>query len=77
MAMLQDHGRVTLEGQVTVEDAEALLQALRATADPVVDLAACEHIHAAALQVLLALRPKLASAPADAALRAVLQGLPS
>jgi hypothetical protein len=70
-----EDGRLALEGQVTVEDAEGLLAALRgATA---VDLSACEHIHAAALQVLLALRPRLAAAPADPWLRAALKGLPS
>jgi anti-anti-sigma regulatory factor len=65
-------GCVHLAGQVTVEDAEALMHALRASDAPSVDLSACEHLHAAAIQVLLALRPRLISAPADAWLRAAL-----
>lgn len=71
----EEDGRLTLEGQVTVDDAEGLFAALRAAR--VVDLAACEHIHAAALQVLLALRPRLAAPPADPWLRAALEGQPS
>ena len=70
-----EDGRLALEGQVTVEDAEALFAALREAA--VVDLSACEHVHAAALQVLLALRPRLAAPPTDRWLRAALEGLPA
>jgi hypothetical protein len=54
-----------LEGVVTVEDAENLMHWLRAQARPAVHLGRCEHLHAAALQVLLALRPKIVAAPAD------------
>jgi hypothetical protein len=38
-----------------------------------VHLGKCEHLHGAVLQVLLALRPTLASLPADARLAAALQ----
>ena len=61
-----------LEGVVTVEDAESLLQWLRAHAKPAVHLGHCEHIHSAPLQVLLAIKPKLVAAPADPWLAAVL-----
>jgi hypothetical protein len=63
-----------LEGVVTVEDAEGLMQWLRAQARPAVHLGKCEHVHSAALQVLLALRPKLLAAPADPWLAAALAG---
>ncbi len=54
-----------LEGVVTVEEAETLMQWLRAQPRPAVHLGRCEHLHAAALQVLLALSPRLVAAPAD------------
>ena len=54
-----------LEGVVTVEDTEALLQWLRSRENAAVSLARCEHLHAAVLQVLLASRPRLVDAPAD------------
>jgi hypothetical protein len=54
-----------LEGVVTVEDAETLMQWLRAQPKPAVHLGKCEHLHGAVLQVLLALRPRLLAAPAD------------
>lgn len=54
-----------LEGCVTVEEAEALGQWLRAQAKPAVHLGKCGHVHAAVLQVLLVLRPKLVARPAD------------
>ena len=63
-----------LEGVVTVEDAEGLLQWLRAQAAPAVHLGRCEHLHAAALQVLLALRPRVVAAPGDRWLAAALAG---
>jgi hypothetical protein len=63
-----------LEGVVTVEDAEGLMQWLRAQARPAVHLGKCEHVHSAALQVLLALRPRLLAAPADPWLAAALAG---
>lgn len=67
---LQRHA--ALEGVVTVEEAEGLLQWLRARPAPAVHLGRCEHLHAAALQVLLALRPRLVAAPADPWLSKVL-----
>jgi hypothetical protein len=61
-----------LEGNVSVEDAEALTQWLQKQKTPTVHLGQCEHVHGAVLQVLLALRPKLAAAPADPLLAQVL-----
>ncbi|WKB56102.1 hypothetical protein [Eleftheria terrae] len=65
-----------LAGTVSVEDAEALAQHLRALPRPAVHLGECEHLHAAALQVLLALRPVLLAAPREAWLAAALSDLP-
>lgn len=54
-----------LEGQVAVEDAEALAQWLREQPSPAVHLCKCEHVHAAVLQVLLALAPRVVAPPRD------------
>jgi hypothetical protein len=62
-----------LEGHVSVEDAEALAQWLRGHPNPAVHLGKCEQVHAAVLQVLLALRPKLLAPPAHGWLAAALQ----
>ncbi|WP_119156636.1 hypothetical protein [Caldimonas tepidiphila] len=67
---LKEHA--ALEGQVTVEDAEALMQYLREAEKPTVHLGRCEHLHAAVLQVLLALAPRIDALPADPWLAAVL-----
>jgi hypothetical protein len=61
-----------LEGNVAVDDAEALAQWLLKQPSPAVNLGKCEHVHAAVLQVLLALRPRVTAVPADARLAAVL-----
>lgn len=61
-----------LDGHVSVEDAETLLAHLRTLARPAVDLSDCEHVHAAVLQVLLAVRPVLLAPPRDARLAGVL-----
>lgn len=63
-----------LEGVVTVEDAEGLMQWLRGQTRPAVHLGRCEHLHAAALQVLMALGPRVVAAPADPWLAAALAG---
>lgn len=61
-----------LEGVVSVEDAETLAQWLQKQANPAVHLGKCEHLHGAALQVLLALRPRVSVPPADPWLAKVL-----
>jgi hypothetical protein len=63
-----------LEGVVSVEDAETLAQWLRTQSRPAVHLARCEHLHAAALQVLLALQPRVMAAPGDPWLAQALAG---
>jgi hypothetical protein len=59
---------VRFESVCTVEDALPLLEFLKGSAMPEVDLLACTHLHTALLQLLLAARPRLASPPADPAL---------
>lgn len=59
-----------LSGRVTVEEAEPLARWLRETSDPHVDLAACDHLHTAALQALCAARATVTAVPEDAFLAA-------
>lgn len=66
-----------LEGHVAVDDAEALGAWLRAQPKPAVHLGRCEHVHAAVLQVLLALAPRVSAPPPDPRLAAVLAARPA
>ena len=79
MALQFDAQVATLEGTVTVEDAETLANWLKEqvaqASTPAVNLSGCEHVHAAVLQTLLALKPTLAGAPANPYLKQVLSGL--
>lgn len=50
---------------VGVEEAENLLQWLLKNPKGKINLAACEHIHAANLQVLMAVKPQISVGPAD------------
>ena len=52
-------GRVRLEGECRVEDAETLLTLLQSDPGRVVDVTGVRHVHAAVLQVLMALRPRI------------------
>lgn len=54
-----------LDGVVGPDDAEALAAWLRQQPRPAVHLGRCEALHSAVLQVLLALRPRLAALPPD------------
>lgn len=49
----------------TVEEAEGLLEWLERHPQAEVDLAHCVHMHTANLQVLMAVRPKIAVWPED------------
>jgi len=55
----------TLSGVVSVDDAEPLSAWLRSCPSPQVRMTRCTHLHTAALQALLAYRPKLGAAPTD------------
>jgi hypothetical protein len=61
-----------LEDIVTVEDAEVLQKWLNEHPKPAVNLSKCKHMHAAVLQVLLALKPSLVGEVQDPWLHAAL-----
>lgn len=63
-----------LEGHVGADDAEALALWLREQNAPAVQLRKCEHVHAAVLQVLLALRPRVLTPPPGRWLAQALSG---
>lgn len=69
MSVRLDGNLIILEGICRVEDAEPLLGWLQADRGRIVDLAGVEHLHAAVLQVLMALRPTIRGMPEDAFLR--------
>ncbi|WP_458095923.1 hypothetical protein [Roseomonas sp. WA12] len=64
MSVKAEGAVIRIEGEARVEDAETLLVLLQAAPGRAVDLAAAGPLHAAVVQVLLALRPPL-SAPAS------------
>ncbi|WP_414475349.1 hypothetical protein [Microvirga sp. M2] len=59
MSVRLDGDVIVLEGPCRVEDAEPLLGYLQADRSRIVDLTEAEHLHAAVLQILMALRPAL------------------
>ena len=52
---------ILLEGQVSIEETDQLFELLRQDPRPTIDLSACEHLHTAALQILLMLKPEIAA----------------
>jgi hypothetical protein len=58
---------------VSVEDAESLLEWLQTQPKRRVDLSRCQHVHAAPLQVLMALHPHVSAWPKDESLAGWLQ----
>jgi hypothetical protein len=69
MSVRLDGDVIILEGPCRVEDAEPLLGWLQAERGRKVDLAGAEHLHAAVLQVLMALQPTIRGMAGDAFLR--------
>jgi hypothetical protein len=69
MSVWLDGNVIILEGPCRVEDAEPLLGWLQADRGRMVDLAGAEHLHAAVLQVLMALQPTIRGPAGDAFLR--------
>ncbi len=63
MSIAYNKTKAVLQGHVTVEDAEPLAEWVRKHPKGALEMAACDSLHAAVVQVLLALRPKLASPP--------------
>jgi len=69
MSVRLDGNIVFLEGACRVEDAEPLLGLLQAGRGRAVNLTDAEHLHAAVLQVLMALRPTIQGTAGDVFLR--------
>jgi hypothetical protein len=65
VTILYQKKQAVLEGEASVEEAEALWTWLRRRKAPAVQLAGCTAMHSAVLQVLLVARPAILSAPAD------------
>lgn len=65
-------GAAAVSGAMTVEDAEPLLRELLTNPQLALDLQACTHVHAATLQVLMALRPSLQHPPIDGPMHGLL-----
>ncbi|AVR98636.1 STAS domain-containing protein [Pseudoduganella armeniaca] len=63
MTMAIQDGTLACAGALTVEEAETLLQMIQTDGVVAVDLAGCEQVHAACLQVLMAARLPIAGWP--------------
>lgn len=74
MGIKYEKNTARLTDFVSVEDAEGLLEWLQTQPKRKLDLAHCQHLHAANLQVLMALRPTISAWPEDADLAAWLRG---
>lgn len=77
MPMTIEGALARLSVHVPIEEAEELAEWLRATPDASVDLSACEGLHSAVLQVLLATLPRCAAPPGEPILAALLSVLPA
>jgi hypothetical protein len=69
MTVIRDGEIVRLVGLCRVEDAEPVTALLQGVSDSTLDLSACEGLHAAVLQAILAFRPTIVGIPEDAFLR--------
>jgi len=69
MTVARDGEVIHLRGVCRVEDAEPLTALLQAISDSTLDLSACEGLHAAVVQAILAFRPKIIELPTNAFLR--------
>ena len=65
--------RAIFRDEVTVEEAEGLLEWLQTRPDAKVDLAACSHLHTANLQVLMSAKARVSEWPKDPGLRTWLE----
>lgn len=74
MGITYDRKRAGFTDLVSVEEAEGLLEWLRANPKSKLDLAACTHLHAANLQVLMAAKPNIAAWPENAELALWIKG---
>lgn len=69
MTVLREGPAIRLTGVCRVEDAEPLTALLQGVSDSTLDLSACEGLHAAVIQAILAFRPRIVGAPDDPFLR--------
>ncbi len=74
MAIRYARSHAHFEGRCAVEEALALVEFLRRRPRGKVALAKCTSLHAALLQVILAMRPTVTSLPADPLLAALIGG---
>lgn len=63
MTVKVDADAILLVGECHVEDAETLAGLLSDGTERAIDVSACEKMHAAVLQALLAFRPEVRGAP--------------
>jgi hypothetical protein len=69
MTVIRDGDVVRLIGLCRVEDTEPLTSLLQGVSDSTLDLSACEGLHAAVVQAILAFRPTIVGSPDGAFLR--------
>jgi anti-anti-sigma regulatory factor len=73
MTMEMKDGVLHCAGTLAVDDAEQLLQLVLEAENLAADLSACEHVHSACLQVLMAARIRVTAWPEQAVLGAWLR----
>lgn len=69
MTVSRDGSIIRLAGVCRVEDAEPLTALLQGISDSTLDISACDGLHAAVFQAILAFRPKIVGVPVDPFLR--------
>jgi hypothetical protein len=73
MAIRQDENIISLVGHCAIEEAESLFEALRATEDPIFDLAEATSLHTAIVQIIMASSGKVRGVIANPVLAACLR----
>lgn len=73
MAITYDKKVALFTDAISIEDAEILLEWLKKTPKSQLDLSQCTHMHAAILQVLMAVNPIIAAWPQAENLRTWLE----
>ena len=74
MGIVYDKKMAQLVDFISVEEAEGLLEWLQANPKGKLDLAACTHLHAANLQVLMAAAPNITAWPENPEITGWLKG---
>ena len=73
MPIVFKKNRCVFQDEVSVEEAEGLLEWLQKKPTAKVDLSACSHLHTANLQVLMTAKSEISSWPKNVELRAWLE----